>query len=235
LTSFALQADGFVPILFPRSDKPEVGARLQKFGSLVNSYRAGRPPTGLLDPSHEALAPAQYLVARELSEIQRGGWSVRNIGGIATGTIRPDNPLTTTTSLSPEQLATLFRDNPFWVLPMESMYWSFPRFKLPPGSSVELYHIPSSPETGPEKRGVRIRKEPFFLYQVELEPVGAINGLPNGVDLPEQPKSPLFVVFIKVRVAATFLRMTSDNRAEGVKQWAVWLTGQLKERFADDR
>lgn len=144
-----------------------------------------------------------------------------------------DSPLENAVQLPIKIVADAFERNPFFDLQMERLYWEFPRFRVPPGTSISLSHTPSSPATGVEKREVRMSKAFYFDWVVTLEPVTATPGLPAGVELLGEGQPVPHVVFTKVTVTSTFDRFTAGNHyTRGYMEWTAWLTQQLKARLS---
>jgi len=75
------------------------------------------------------------------------------------------------------------KGNPFALLATEEFYWQHGRFPVPPGTTVELLHSPSSPKTGVEKRSIRLAKPLFFQLTIEIEPLGLDSGIPSDLEI----------------------------------------------------
>ena len=230
ITSILANSDGTAPIVVTKD--LDFSLRLSSVGMLLAHRRqseANRP----FDMYNDVLAAEQYYVARLLSEIQSGGFAISATHGVLSARVNSESPLENAASLPVETIADAFEENPFFDLQMERMYWEFPRFRVPPGTSISLSHTPSSPATGVEKRGIRLYKNLYFDWLVTLEPVTATTGLPGGVELLGEGQPVPHVVFTKVTVTSTFGRFTAGNRyTREYMEWTAWLTQQLKARLS---
>jgi hypothetical protein len=234
ITTALVNTNGFPPMVIA-NNSPDLNyltaaAKLIAYNRFINKQTGNIP--NLFD---ETLRAEQYYLTRLVSQIQSGGWSVANVEGKTSAKLNEESPLKNPASLSLEKLSVLFKDTPFWKDPMENLWWTVPRFKLPKDTEVFLFHVPSSPETGVEKRGIRFQKKNYFTYEIQLEPITSIEGMPRGVELLGDGQATPTSVFIRVQISARFERMTSENKqTQSNKEWASWLTSRLKMHLSSE-
>lgn len=130
-------------------------------------------------------------------------------------------------------LQKLLSQSRFAALGGQKFYWEDAKFLVPKGATVELYHTPSSPNTGPEKRGIRIKKPMFFTVDIQLGLISMHHqGLPPGLWVSPEEANEAATVLVEVVQQARFERLTAGNtRTDEYRIWAAWLFERLHERL----
>jgi hypothetical protein len=178
-----------------------------------------------------SLEAAQYALFKMVAETHRGGWATVNLGGASTTLIRktPDVRLS---DLPPATVKEALKGNRFASLPSEEFYWLHGRFPVPPGTTVELLHSPSSSQTGVEKRIIRLEKPLFFQLTIEIEPLGLDSGIPADLEIGPDDRSRAGTLNLKISAIAHFEALTAGNECtEEYKAWAAWLIESLHARL----
>lgn len=228
------QSTGTALITLPEAPGFERSSLRQSGIGTLLSQAAAKQSTGKAEPMSLLLEALQYYAVRLMSEMGGAGWAVSNVLGTARAQVAESAPSADLTDYSPGSLDSALSGNRFRQLPSEQFWWSMRKLRLPSGTSLELFWIPSSPTTGVEKRGVRLRKPAFFAVTIQLEPIGIGGGLPQGVTVSEAERSRAGTFFAKVSIHSEFERLTSGNRRTGqYKQWVSWLSEQLRGRLSD--
>ena len=118
----------------------------------------------------------------------------------------------------------------------EELQWEHGHFPLPKNSGLEIFRVPTSPETGPEKYVVRLSKPHYFQIDFIVETLGAtgLGVLPNGVHLQQQVAAQCETDQLKVTMKARFEKFTAGNAESAeYKEWANWLFAGLQEKLSD--
>lgn len=218
------------PIVTPRS---AAAAQRIDISMLLAQLPPERQVAGNTDEVfNTGLEAALYSMLKMVREMHRGGWAIANIGGASTATIR-DVPELRLVEVPQAALLEALRGNRFASLASETDYWRHAPFSLPPGTRLELYHVPSSPQTGAVKRGLRLVKSLFFTITIQIEPFGIDSGVPPDVEIAESERARIGTLMIKVTITAKFEKLTAGNQhTEEYKEWAAWLIRGLHSRLA---
>lgn len=176
---------------------------------------------------------AQYALVKLMREIQSGGWASSNIGGVTTPIVRSSSPATTLKPIDAAVLKAALARNRFFALPSETFYWQNVNFSVPPGTRIELYHVPSSPATGVERRGIRLLKPLFFHVDIAIESLGVDSGLPGDVDISVAERARAGTLLLRISGTVNFERLTAGNqKTDEYKLWSEWLLSELAARLA---
>jgi hypothetical protein len=218
------------PIALPKS--VAATQRLDLSG-LLNQLSADQGPVASADSIINASVEAvQYSLVKLVRELQGGGWASANIGGVTTPIIRNPAP-TTLVPIETEVMSAVLTNNRFFHLPSEKLYWQHFKLSTPPGTRIELYHLPSSPTAGLERRGLRLIKPLFFTVDLQIEPLGIDPGLPADVEVGAGERGRAGTLLLKISGSANFERLTAGNqKTDEYKLWVEWLLNELAERLA---
>jgi hypothetical protein len=197
-------------------------------GSLLTN---GEKPANAPDPTSPLLEALQYLAVRLISE-NRGGSLTSMASGTASAQLVAPAPDADLVDYPHEQLV---RDFPRFVnLPNEAFWWRIRKLQLPRGTNLKPFHVPSSPETGAERQGIRLIKPMFFTVEIQFETLGTATGLTEGLSVSEGERLQAGSFFAKATIKSDFERLTAGNRrTEQYKQWVRWLSEHLRARLAD--
>jgi hypothetical protein len=179
-----------------------------------------------------SLEAVQYAMFKMIAETHRGGWAVGSLRGANTAFVH-ETPDVAFSDLPSSSVKEALKRNRFASLPSEEFYWQFGRFPMPPGTTVELLHIPSSPQTGVEKRSIRFVKPRFFKLSIEIESLGLASGIPADLEVDASDRDRTGTLNLKIIATAEFEALTAGNqRTEQYKAWATWLIDTLHARLA---
>jgi len=178
----------------------------------------------------------QYQVVHELERIQRRGWSIQQLGAAVTPAVRVPAHLTRMRTLTRDAVSQAITSNRFSNSDMERFRVEHSRIPLPEGTRLKLFHQPSSPQTGPERRSVRLENPWFFTIDISVEPMGGSGAgvVPGGLAVPPDVASRLRTFSYKFGLTAKFKLLTSGNwRIEEHRRWTEWLFEELQGALAD--
>ena len=246
-TSVVIDEQEHLPVLhvrFPQKNM-KLAHRLCEIGSLARLVQKedGKTLLAIKRPSdfgetvifcQELL---QYKIVRDLFGLQRKSWRIVEVADqegktiIKSGISTPKLP-SQLEDVPGTKILEILSSNRFSNSLMERAYWETISFPLPPKTRLSLGHVPSSPDSGPEKHTIRLKKPYFFVVSIQIEPIGAgtPSVLPEGIDLPpEQAKKCRTYTFI-ITLNAKFEKWTSGNwRTEEFKSWINWLFSEIQE------
>ena len=121
----------------------------------------------------------------------------------------------------PDDVRSLLTENPFHSNP--GGIWQLRTLRLPPGSRVASRHIPSSPESGPEKQLLTIERPNYFRGVLVIESLGVSSS----------GNSTLRHVGVAVTTKVTFYRFRAGStESQEAKRWFQWLITMLADRNA---
>ncbi len=208
-------------------------ATQQKDGTTALTIKPAESDDELFQYGSELL---QYQVVRELASIQRGGWSVQHTQGAVQQAVRIPVPVSRVADVSGEEVLRRVRDNRFANSDIERFLWQHGRLPLPEGTTIQLVHMPTSQQTGPEKRIVRLVKPWFFVIDIVIEPIGGSGPrmVPAGLSVPAETRAALRTFSYKMIYRAKFELLTSGNwQTEEHKRWAEWLFVEIRDAMTD--
>lgn len=174
----------------------------------------------------------QYFVFTEIVRLQRGGWRVGSLGSSVIPRVNRPPKLTHTTTYSGADLLRIVSTNRFSRGSLQQFSNETGRLSLPARTSVELKHIPTSPGTGPDRHQIILTKPAFFSIVIELQSIGAAEGLPRGVTVSvDQPH--LRTVLFEVTSTVRFEKWTAGNaQTAELKDWAKWLLEEIERTLS---
>jgi hypothetical protein len=218
------------PVVLPRTVR---AAQRFDFAGLLSQVPHSNPNRASVDDViNVGVEAAQYSVFKLIREIDAGGWASANIGGVTTPIVRTSSP-TRLVAIDARALQSALAATRFADIPTEKFYWQTLTFTAPPGTKVEMYHVPSSPSTGVERRGIRLSKSLFFNIDVTIEPLGLDSGLLSDVDVSPADQSRAGTLLFRISGVADFDRLTAGNqRTDDYKRWVEWLLGELSARLS---
>lgn len=220
-----------------------------------NSYASLMMPMSMQDGKTLTLAPPakspaemdvagaeliQYMILSNIWTGSRGGSRL----GFRHGVLekpkisRPYKPSDIQKVLGTDASRSIKKSNRYFEAPMEKMKWDLDvaYLNLPEGTSFRLEHMPSSPETGAERRIVIIEKPRYFEIAISIVPMGSLSpgAVYEGFNVKPEDIKHVRTMPYEIEVKATFHKYTAGNwRTEEYKKWTEWLTAYLKEALAD--
>lgn len=178
----------------------------------------------------------QYQILRIIQKLQRGGWSVGQLGGSSTANVFETMRLSNIQDYPGRQFLSVIASNRFSDSDAELFWWEHGHFPLPKNTQVQFIHQASSATSGPEKHIVRFEKPLFFRFDFVVEPLGATGAgvLPQGLALDPVVAAHCRTFSFKVAMEATFDRVTAGNwQTAEYKEWANWLLMRLRESLKE--
>jgi len=178
----------------------------------------------------------QYRILLIINQAQRGGWSVNQYVQTSSATVSKPMKLSNLEDYPGKKFLPVIATNRFFNSDMQRFEWEHGHFPLPKKTEVSFVHVNSSPDTGPEKYIVRLRKPLFFQLEFIVEPLGGtgIGVLPAGLNLDPVLAARSQTLQYKVTMEGRFEKLTSGNsQTLEYKEWANWLYGKVSEGLSE--
>jgi hypothetical protein len=238
------QAAGAPPLIVLDPQNPGITSRLSEYSRLGRPMRGqgNQAFTTIPSPVNQAerftftAELLQYRIVKLINEMQRGGFAVGMIGGAAFSRVAVPMRLSKTSDYPGHDFIAVLANNRFSNSDIEEFQWEHGHFPLPKNSELDIFRVPTSPKTGPEKYIVRLSKPRYFQIDFVVEPLGAtgLGVLPNGVHLDLQLAAQCETDQLKVTMKAVFEKFTAgSSESSEYKEWADWLFAGLQEKLGD--
>ena len=140
---------------------------------------------------------------------------------------------------SDDVLMPLMKTNSF-LNDMDRFEWHHVGIQIPKGTEISLISVPTSPNSGPEKRVVRLSKPNYFEIDIEVVSRGMSPGVPEYLKgsqtLASQPglQTHLQRVGLMITERARFPRYTSQgSESAGYQQWVSDLFKAIQITFGE--
>lgn len=131
-------------------------------------------------------------------------------------------------------LDVVLKSNRFSNSDSEDFNWENIPLTLPENTTIDLVHIPTSPETGPETHKLILKKPNYFEIVFTIQPSiqPGQGALPRGVslspDLVKQSRAYYYVINCK----AVLSPITAGNsERDNYKKWIEWMFSEIQNRL----
>jgi hypothetical protein len=180
----------------------------------------------------------QYDFLKSIRDIQAGSQAMTSdlVHGRVTMSLELGAKLSHMTSYPATVFGSVIASNRFSNSEMESFYWDGLTFPLPTNTKIRLIHQVSSPETGPEKHIIQLRKPRYFDIEITLKPIMSPGPgvVPDGIILDPDVQKRCRTFRYQVSLRSDFDRRTSGKwETDELKKWAKWLFEELGKRLGD--
>jgi len=187
---------GLPAFLPPDPNAPRVSHRLstlairgrptgEKEGAQVLSISPAQTDSELFDFGLELL---QYHIVEELHTLQQAQWSTTQTVGMGVQSAASTRVrVTRTAPVSGDKILRALDGNRFANSDYVRGVWQHMYITLPQGTAITLVKEVGSPESGPDRRTVRLKKPLFFTLDITVQPmIGSGPGsVPVGVAAPQ--------------------------------------------------
>jgi hypothetical protein len=241
-----MDEEGHVPLIaLPKNTNTnhlKIMQRVSQLAGLSNPTIQGVRTVNLPTNTDETFSFCQellqYKMVQDIRDLQGGGWTTAQTweGGrpVIEGSVQTPKKPPQLIKIPGQEILKALSANRFSNGDGQKFYWEHLTFALPDKTRLFLRHVPSSPQSGVEKRIVLFSKPYFYTIEITIEPIGAGSSVPRAFDIaPDQAHRYRTYQFV-ITMDAKFEKWTAGNwQTDGLKAWVKWLFSAIESKLVD--